>query len=236
MAELPSTNIRNPPTAALDADGLVSAADTLEISSSRERELRLKRFADILVSAVALVAFAPLLLGVALLIRAESHGPILFRQPREGLKGRVFQIWKFRTMFVDQSDPSGTRQTVPDDGRVTGLGRWLRRTDIDELPQLINVLRGDMSLIGPRPHPLGMLAGGRPYPDLVPRYADRHAMRPGMTGWAQCHGLRGPTDDPDRAVARIDHDLFYVQNFSLLLDLRIVGRTIMQEMRGGTGT
>ena len=213
----------------------------MAITPARDRALYrriqfgIKRLADIVVAVLALLALTPLLLCMALLIRLDSPGPILFRQMREGLNGRLFEIWKFRTMFADCGDRSGVTQTVADDSRVTRIGRWLRRTDIDELPQLVNVLLGHMSFVGPRPHPLGMLAAGQPYQEVAPRYLERLAVRPGITGWAQCHGLRGPTERADLAIARLEHDLYYIQHFSLLLDAKIILRTALQEMRGGTG-
>jgi lipopolysaccharide/colanic/teichoic acid biosynthesis glycosyltransferase len=142
---------------------------------------------------------------------------------------------KFRTMFVDAGDASGIVQTTANDSRVTPLGRFLRAKSIDELPQLFNVLVGDMSIVGPRPHVEGMLAGGRPYEELVPYYRLRHHMRPGLSGWAQANGLRGPTTDAAVAKARIDHDLAYIQNFSLMLDAEIIVLTIKREFFTGTG-
>jgi lipopolysaccharide/colanic/teichoic acid biosynthesis glycosyltransferase len=143
---------------------------------------------------------------------------------------------KFRTLFAQRCDAGGIRQVVAGDPRVTPFGRVLRRWNLDELPQLANVLLGDMSLIGPRPYPLGLEVGGRPLAAQVPGYHARFAMKPGITGWAQCNGLRGPIDSPESARARTRHDFAYIQNFSLLLDLRIGWLTLRQELRGGTGT
>jgi lipopolysaccharide/colanic/teichoic acid biosynthesis glycosyltransferase len=126
-------------------------------------------------------------------------------------------------------------QTIKGDPRITKVGAFLRRTNLDEIPQIYNVLRGDMSLVGPRCHAIGMLAGGVLYEELVPEYHDRHSMRPGLTGLAQMRGLRGPTDKPAKARARIASDLRYVENFSLLLDVQILIGTIVNEMRGGQG-
>lgn len=129
-------------------------------------------------------------------------------------------------MYADRCDAAGIAQATANDNRVTRIGAFIRRTSVDELPQLINVLRGDMSLVGPRPHVPGMQAAGMDYQDLVPHYAFRQSMRPGLTGWAQCQGLRGPTTDQIRALRRIGHDFAYVQNFSLWLDARIVWKTL----------
>jgi lipopolysaccharide/colanic/teichoic acid biosynthesis glycosyltransferase len=204
-------------------------------SGRRTRHLVAKRVFDVLASAGALIALMPLLAIVALIIVTTSRGPVLFRQEREGYKGRAFLAYKFRSMKVEECDVSGVAQTVRDDPRVTPIGRVLRRTSIDELPQLINVLVGDMSLVGPRPHVAGMRAGGQLYRDLVPYYDYRLEMLPGLTGWAQANGLRGPTDRADRARARVDHDIAYIQNFSFWLDLKIVAMTIRHEFVGGSG-
>lgn len=201
----------------------------------RVAQLAVKRCFDIAFSLLALILFLPGFVAVAMFVRLSSAGPVFFSQPREGLNGQPIGVLKFRTMYVDRCDVTGVMQTVRDDPRVTPVGRFLRRTSIDELPQLINVLKGEMSLIGPRPHAFGMLAGGVPYDGLVPYYSARQAMKPGLSGWAQAHGLRGPTDDPARARARIDHDLAYIENFSLLLDLRIIWKTVRQEFLNGTG-
>jgi len=205
------------------------------MTASRHRQLLAKRVIDVVGAIAALVVLSPVLLLSALAVRLSGPGPILFSQLREGLGGRTIRVLKFRTMHVERGDTSGVQQTRIDDDRVTQVGRVLRKTNLDELPQLLNVLVGDMSLIGPRPHPLNMRAAGIAYSAHVPYYAQRLAMRPGITGWAQCHGLRGPTDAPLPARARIDHDIAYIQNFSLLLDARIVWKTLRQELSGGTG-
>lgn len=202
---------------------------------SRLQALIVKRAMDIVLAALALIALLPLLVATAIAVKLTSKGPVLFRQSRPGLHGRAFEMLKFRTMYADAGDVSGVRQTSANDARVTPLGRFLRAKSIDELPQLFNVLMGDMSLIGPRPHVEGMLAGGVRYDELVPYYDLRYEMRPGLSGWAQANGLRGPTTDPALAKARIDHDIAYIQNFSVLLDLRIIARTIVGEFFTGTG-
>lgn len=208
---------------------------TVEMSASRQVRLKIKRAMDVLFAGLALVALLPLLIIVALVIKITSPGPALFRQAREGLNGKPFGIYKFRTMDMATCDQSGVAQTVEGDTRVTPFGRLLRRTSIDELPQLFNVLQGDMTLVGPRPHVAGMRAGGMSYRDLVPYYDLRLDMVPGLTGWAQVNGLRGPTVDAGRARARVDHDIAYIQNFSIWLDLRIMVMTVAREFLRGTG-
>ncbi|WP_244534631.1 sugar transferase [Hyphomicrobium sp. CS1GBMeth3] len=195
----------------------------------------IKRATDIFVSSALLLALSPVLAAVALAIKLTSSGPIFFRQQRYGLNSDLFPILKFRTMYVGDMDVTGVKQTRDADPRVTPLGRFLRRTNLDELPQLINVLRGDMSLVGPRPHVPGMLAGGMPYEMLVPTYFERHRMRPGMTGLAQINELRGSTTDAKFARARIAYDIAYTENWSLLLDLRILWTTFRTEVLRGTG-
>jgi putative colanic acid biosynthesis UDP-glucose lipid carrier transferase len=180
---------------------------------------------DRLLSALALMFLSPLLLLVALAIRLDSRGPILFRQPRQGLGDSLFQVYKFRTMRADLSDEIGRQQTQRDDPRVTRLGAWLRRTSIDELPQLFNVLRGEMSLVGPRPHTPHMLIGNKQIFDLVDEYSFRHRVKPGITGLAQVNGYRGAIDTPEHLRARIDYDLYYIDHWSLWLDIKILFRT-----------
>ena len=196
----------------------------------------LKRTLDIVLSAGALLALAPTLLMLAIAIKLSSPGPIFFRQWRHGRNGVPFRIYKFRTMRTDACDPTGVRQVTSGDPGVTPLGRFMRSRSLDGLPQLFNVLRGDMSLVGPRPHAIGMKAAGVLYEDLVPYYELRHAVRPGLSGWAQANGLRGPTTDALSSRSRIDHDLAYIQNQSLGLDLKIIWMTIKSEFLSGSGS
>lgn len=195
----------------------------------------IKRFIDIVASLAAIVILLPFFLAVALLIRMDSKGPALFTQLRWGKGGKKIRVYKFRSMRTDLCDHSGVQQTVLGDPRVTRIGAILRRTNIDELPQLFNVLKGDMSLVGPRCHAIGMLAAGMTYEELVPGYHRRHVMRPGITGLAQMRGLRGPTDRPGKARARIACDLHYIDNFSIWMDIRILFGTVMSELSGGKG-
>lgn len=205
------------------------------VSPLQRGQFALKRTMDIAGASIALVALAPVLLTVAALVKLDSRGPVLFSQVRWGMNGRKIRVYKFRSMRTDMCDATGVAQTVKNDPRITRIGAILRRTNIDELPQLINVLKGDMSLVGPRCHAIGMLAAGRLYEELVPRYHLRHRMRPGITGLAQMRGLRGPTDRSDKARARIVSDLYYVENFSVWLDVRIMVGTVISELRGGKG-
>ena len=215
--------------------GLTQANDGKPEVQRPARNSALKRALDVTLASVLLVFLAPGLIAVAGAIKATSRGPVLFRQRRYGLNNTEFAIFKFRTMYVERSDCSGVTQTRANDPRVTPLGRILRRTSIDELPQLLNVLQGDMSLVGPRPHVPGMRAGGVLYEELVPYYFERHKVRPGLTGLAQVNGLRGSTEDPVLAIARIDQDLTYIAQCSPTLDLCILWETLRSEFLSGNG-
>jgi len=203
--------------------------------SASKAEFALKRSLDISVSATVLLILAPVLILILILICLESRGSPLFSQLRWGKDGKKIRIYKFRSMRSDVGDPTGVKQTVKNDPRVTRIGAFLRRTNLDEIPQLYNVVRGDMSLVGPRCHAVGMLANGVLYEELVPEYHRRHVMRPGLTGLAQMRGLRGPTDRPSKARARINADLYYVENFSFAFDLMILLGTLRSELTRGQG-
>lgn len=207
-----------------------------ELSKQRSLQLVAKRYLlDLPLAVLALVALSPLLVLIAVCIRAQSPGPVLFGQVREGLGGSRFRLWKFRTMRLAECDYSGQAQTTFNDKRLTRIGRFLRATSLDELPQLWNVVVGEMSIIGPRPMIPEQMAAGQDYRVLVPYYDFRLLVRPGLSGWAQANGLRGPTTERDPAVSRIEHDCAYIQRFSLLLDLRIIWKTISQEFITGSG-
>ena len=197
--------------------------------------LAAKRAVDILGAGFGLLVFAPLFVGIAIAIKATSSGPVFFRQKRYGYHNRRFSIFKFRTMYIDRGDARGTQQTVAGDPRITTIGRILRKSSLDELPQLINVLKGDMSLVGPRPHVPGMLAGGMLYEQLTPYYFQRHIMRPGVTGLAQVTGYRGETTVALSAIERLDCDLQYIGRWSLWLDLKIIVRSAVKEFFSGSG-
>ncbi len=186
--------------------------------------LLVKGSIDRIVSAAALVCLLPLFGLVALGIKLSSPGPVFFKQKRIGYKGHEFEIIKFRTMHV--SATPHTTLTARNDTRVFGFGSLIRKTSIDELPQLINVLRGDMSLIGPRPHMPEARAAGKLYFEAVNEYAGRHRVKPGLTGWAQVNGWRGPTETITQIERRVEHDLYYIENWSLVLDLMILIRTL----------
>lgn len=184
-----------------------------------------KRLIDILGALSLIVLFAVPMLAIALAIRLDSAGPILFRQKRIGYACRAFETLKFRTMQHHARTAGTLRQTCRHDTRVTRIGHFLRQTSMDELPQLFNVLRGDMSLVGPRPHAPGTCAGGKPFELVTPRYQSRHRVRPGMTGLAQVRGLRGETETEDQLLRRVESDLEYIESWSVWLDLMILLRT-----------
>ena len=195
----------------------------------------IKRLSDIVLASTALLLLSPVLGLTAAVIRLSSPGPAIFKQRRYGLNGRTFNILKFRTMYAEKADPSGVEQTRAADPRVTRIGRFLRRSNIDELPQLINVVFGHMSLVGPRPHVPNMRAGGVRYEELVPHYFVRQYVRPGLTGLAQSNGFRGSTENARDALARIDHDLAYIEHWSFGLDIKMLINTIRMEMLGSRG-
>jgi Undecaprenyl-phosphate glucose phosphotransferase len=189
----------------------------------------LKRAEDVVLSLLLLALVAPVLLVIALLVKIDSRGPVLFRQERYGFNNDRIVIFKFRSMHHDPNPDPVIPQARRNDPRVTRLGAILRRTSLDELPQLLNVLRGDMSLIGPRPH---AAAHNEKYAPLINGYLARHRMKPGITGWAQVNGWRGETETTEQMKRRLEHDLFYIANWSLLLDLKVLLMTIPVVIRG----
>jgi Undecaprenyl-phosphate glucose phosphotransferase len=199
--------------------------DTVAIELQRAAlsptEQALKRATDIVLSLVGLMVLSPVLLSAAIAIRLDSSGPALFRQTRHGFNGRPFRIYKFRTMTVMENGDI-VEQAKKSDKRVTRVGKWLRRYSIDELPQLLNVFLGDMSLVGPRPH---ASAHERYFTSVIEKYAFRHHMKSGITGWAQVHGARGETDTVDKMQRRVELDIWYISNWSIWLDFSVMIRT-----------
>ncbi|GHA72975.1 undecaprenyl-phosphate glucose phosphotransferase [Cognatilysobacter bugurensis] len=189
----------------------------------------LKALADRAFAALALIALAPLLALLALGVKLSSPGPVLFRQPRHGLDGKIIEVWKFRSMRVHQEHAGQVTQAKKGDSRVTPFGAFLRSTSLDELPQFINVLQGTMSVVGPRPH---AVAHNHHYKAQVQHYMQRHRVKPGITGWAQVNGLRGETDTLDKMAARVEYDLFYMQNWSPFLDMKIIAMTVLKGFIG----
>ena len=184
---------------------------------------RIKRPFDLILTSVGLVFLAPAMALIALIVRIDSPGPVLFKQKRFGLDGQEIDIWKFRSMYHTACPDADIRQAKLNDRRVTRVGRFLRRSSLDELPQLINVLQGRMSLVGPRPH---ATQHSQRYRQEVAGYMLRHKIKPGITGWAQVNGWRGETDTLHKMKMRVEFDLAYMRNWSIWLDLRILQRTI----------
>ena len=215
----------------------ISETGSIQLIEILDRPLKhwnavVKWFEDKILSSVCILLFAPVMALIALMIRLDSRGPVFFMQDRFGFNNNRIRVFKFRTMSVEQSDPTGAVRTMPNDPRVTRVGRTLRRLSVDELPQLFNVFLGDMSLVGPRPHVMEMKAGDRLYHEAVGGYFLRHRVRPGITGWAQVHGLRGEIDTSEKARERVDYDLWYIDNWSPWLDLKILLMTIRVILSG----
>ena len=181
---------------------------------------------DKIVGSLALICAAPIMLLVAIAIKLDSKGPVLFKQKRYGFNNELIEIYKFRSMYADQTDLTASKLVTQDDSRVTRVGRFIRKTSLDELPQLFNVVfAGNLSLVGPRPHALHAKAANRLYDEAVDGYFARHRVKPGITGWAQIHGWRGETDSQEKIQRRVEHDLYYIENWSILLDLYILAQT-----------
>ncbi|MGA2044946.1 MAG: undecaprenyl-phosphate glucose phosphotransferase [Roseiarcus sp.] len=181
---------------------------------------------DKILGALAILALSPALLATAIAVKLDSPGPILFRQRRYGFNNELIEVFKFRSMYVDETDATAARLVTRGDPRVTRVGRFIRRTSLDELPQLFNVVfKGNLSLVGPRPHAVHAKAADRQYDEVVDGYFARHRVRPGITGWAQVNGWRGETDTQEKIQQRVEHDLFYIENWSILFDLYILATT-----------
>ncbi len=190
------------------------------------RHTAVKRLVDVIISACALTFGAPVLALIALMIRLDSPGPVLFKQKRHGFNNRVFEVYKFRSLRVEHEDKHAAQQVTAGDSRVTKVGRFIRKTSLDELPQLLNVLKGEMSLVGPRPHAIGMRTGNVESYKLVEEYAHRHKVKPGMTGWAQINGSRGPLHDAAGVARRVQLDVEYIERASVGFDFMIMFKTI----------
>jgi len=188
----------------------------------RDLNRGVKRLEDVIIASFAVALLAPLLILISLLVRVTSDGPVVFVQPRLGFNNEVIRVFKFRTMFADQTDVGGRATTTRGDPRITPIGRVLRRLSLDELPQLFNVIEGSMSLVGPRPHAIEMKVEDRYYHEAVRGYAGRHRVRPGITGYAQVMGLRGELRTIERAKRRVELDQYYIDNWSVWLDLWIL--------------
>lgn len=186
----------------------------------------IKSIEDKVLSLLILMLIFPILMVIAVLIKLDSPGPVLFRQKRYGFNNQLIEVWKFRSMRVDQQDDNAAQLTTRNDPRVTRLGRLLRKTSLDELPQFFNVLTGEMSIVGPRPHATEAKAAGMLYENVVHQYAARHKVKPGITGWAQVNGWRGDTDTEEKIRKRVEYDIDYINNWSLSRDLLIILKTV----------
>jgi Undecaprenyl-phosphate glucose phosphotransferase len=193
-----------------------------------------KTIEDRVLAALLLVMILPVMGFIALCIKLDSPGPVFFRQKRYGFNNQIIDVVKFRTLRFEQQDDLAKQLVTRNDPRVTRVGRFLRHMSLDELPQLLNVLTGQMSIVGPRPHALNASAGGRLYKEVVEKYAIRHKVKPGITGWAQVNGWRGETDTEEKIRKRVEHDLYYIKNWSLTLDLIIILRTPWALLKGSS--
>ncbi|VAX24943.1 hypothetical protein MNBD_NITROSPINAE03-1319 [hydrothermal vent metagenome] len=182
-----------------------------------------KSLFDKIMATIALIVLSPVMIATAIAIKATSPGPVMFKQRRNGWGGEVFEVWKFRSMYVQEEEGEAFKQATQNDPRVTAVGRFIRRTSIDELPQLFNVLEGNMSLVGPRPHPVPL---DDHFSKKIEAYFARHMIKPGITGLAQVNGFRGETETVEKMQGRFDYDLHYINNWSIILDLRILFKTI----------
>ncbi len=181
---------------------------------------------DRIIGSLLLIAALPLMVLCAIAIKLDSSGPVFFRQKRYGFNNELIEVLKFRSMYIEQSDADGKQSVTKDDPRVTRIGRFIRKTSLDELPQLINVaIKGNLSLVGPRPHALHSEAGNQLFDEVVDGYFARHRVKPGITGWAQVNGWRGETDTNEKIQRRVEHDLYYIENWSVFFDLHILART-----------
>ena len=233
LSELP-VNIHIVPVGSINIFGISRIAEVGNVKTLQIYRLPLslfdrcvKRAFDIAIAGTALLVLAPLMLAVAIAIKLDSRGRVLFRQERHGYNNKTIHVLKFRSMVEgDGGNDDRFVQAKREDERVTALGRILRRTNIDELPQLFNVLVGDMSIVGPRPHAIDH---NEMFEDKISPYYRRHNMKPGITGWAQVNGCRGETDTLEKMERRIEHDLYYIDNWSLLFDVKIIVLTLFSK-------
>ena len=225
VPDIYSFNLVNPSVREIGGVPIISLSETPLAAGT---EPFVKNLMDRLLATFLIVLLGPLMLAIAVMIRLDSPGPALYRQTRNGWDDREFTILKFRTMKMHEETPGTVTQATRDDSRVTRVGRWLRRTSLDELPQLFNVLSGVMSLVGPRPH---AVAHNQEYAEKIRSYMARHRIKPGLTGWAQVQGYRGETDTLDKMSARVNLDLEYINNWSLSMDLWILLRTPLALIR-----
>lgn len=220
-----------------DVSGFASLSDTAAAAAAKHMPVlgtpplppyqrAIKEAMDLGLGFIVLVLISPILLGVAIAIKLDSPGSVIFRQPRRGQYGRLFSIYKFRSLYTAKADAAADKLVTKGDSRVTRVGRFIRKYSLDELPQIINVLKGDMSLVGPRPHAISAKADGKLYADVVPNYALRYRVKPGMTGWAQINGWRGETDTEEKLRRRVEFDFYYITHGSPWLDFVILFRTI----------
>lgn len=214
------------------ADSAVVRVGGMPMLSLRDRPISewsavVKRIEDLCLAIPALILLSPLLALVAFAIKLESKGSVFFVQERYGFNNNLIKVYKFRSMYTDMTDHDCERQTTKHDPRITRVGRFIRKTSIDELPQLFNVVLGNMSVIGPRPHAVGTKSEGRLLEEVVEEYASRHRVKPGITGWAQCNGWRGETDTRQKIEKRVEHDLYYIENWSVMLDVVIIFKTAL---------
>ncbi len=218
IPDLAEARLMNKPAAEVMGLPVIS----LNSSPMRGFPRYIKDVSDRVLSVFLLIALSPLLLAIMVAIRLDSRGPVLFKQMRHGWDGKPIRVYKFRTMRVLEEGDSFT-QAVPGDNRVTRVGAFLRRTSLDELPQLFNVFQGKMSIVGPRPHPIQL---NQQFMEQIDSYMQRHKVKPGITGWAQVNGFRGPTDTLEKMERRVEYDLYYIENWSLWFDLRIIIMTV----------
>ena len=224
VRSLRSTGLHLPPEVRSSRIGALELVELLRPPISGWKAAQ-KRAFDLVTASVALVLLAPVMVAVAAAVRLDSPGPILFRQLRHGFNNRPVGVLKFRSMHADRCDPTAVKAVRRDDDRVTRVGRFIRRTSLDELPQLFNVLAGDLSMVGPRPHAMTARTGDILFDEVATTYSARHRVKPGITGWAQINGWRGEMNTAEKITERVRHDLYYIENWSLWLDIRILLRT-----------